>query len=139
MQSIFIPANTYTDTTGYMIKAMITRSVPSSNTVTARLYINTTNAIGGFNLTSNAIAMSQSANGFLQFERMGFIQIATGGSRNTIYCTSGANTRTNNLADAIAATSSAIDWGVGQYLVLSIGSSLVGSTITCNSLIIMPQ
>ena len=139
LQSIYIPAFTYTDTTGYMIKVMLTRSAPTSNGVTMRLYINTSNAIGGFNLTTNAITVTQSAIGFIQFERMGFIQIATGGSKNTIYTTTGANAKTNNTADAAAATQSAIDWGVDQYVVLSVTSALVSSTITCNSLIIMPQ
>lgn len=138
IQSVLIPANTYTDMTGYMIKAMITRSVPTSNSVTVRFYINTSSAIGGPNLTTNVITVGQSANGFLQFERMGFIQIATGGSKATIYATAAANALSNNLAQTAALTTSAIDWAVDQYVILTV-SALNGSTITCNSLTIMPQ
>ena len=138
LQSLLVPANTFSDGIGFQLMATVTRTNAGSNAVTYKLYINTSSAIGGVAMTSTGIAFAASASSpTAHLARLGFIQVATGGSKNTIFLPS---TATSNYATALnALTNTAIDWAVDQYFVLSVSQTSSGSIITCNSMQLIPQ
>lgn len=138
LQSLLVPANTFTDGVGWQVMSTNSRTNPGSNAVTFKYYINTTAAIGGVALSgtgyvNNAAAGSSS----FHFCRLGFVQIASGGSRNTIFVPSTAST--NYALPGGTLSSSAIDWSIDQYFVLSVAQSSAVSTVTCNSMQLIPQ
>jgi hypothetical protein len=138
LQSLLVPANTFTDGVGWQVMSTNSRTNPGSNAVTFKYYINTTAAIGGVALSgtgyvNNAAAGSSS----FHFCRLGFVQIASGGSRNTIFVPSTAST--NYALPGGTLSSSAIDWSIDQYFVLSVAQTSAVSTVTCNSMQLIPQ
>jgi len=143
LQSLLIPANTYKDGTGFMIRAMFTRGNPTGNAITAKIYINTSIAAAGANLTSTGYTIPANTGGFFQMDRLCFIQLATGASRSTIYLTntSNSNTATGGTypGSGTALSSFAIDWSVDQYVILTLAAGNTAATNTCNALMIMPQ
>lgn len=138
LQSLLVPANTFTDGVGFQLMTTVTRTNAGSNAVTYKLYINTSSAIGGIAMTSAGIAFAANAGSpTAHLARLGFIQIATGGSKNTIFLPTTANT---NYATSLGAlTNTPIDWGIDQYFVISVSQSVLASTITCNSMQLIPQ
>lgn len=138
LQSILIPANTFTDMNGMQIMAMVTRTLTGTNSITIKLYINTTDAVGGFNVNTSAWSITSSANATWQFVRAVFIQVATGGSKNTITLNQ-PTTSSTNVASSGSINSSAIDWAVDQYVVLSTTQTNASGVLTCNALQIIPS
>ena len=138
LQSLLVPANTFTDGVGWQVMATTSRTNPGSNAVTFKLYINTTATIGGVALAGtgyvNAAAAGTSS---FHFCRLGFVQIASGGSRITVFVPSTAST--NYALPGGTLLSSAIDWSVDQYFILTVAQTSAVSTVTCNSMQLIPQ
>jgi hypothetical protein len=106
--------------------------------IVIKLYINTSASIGGVAMTSTGYSAAANAGApTFHLTRLGFIQIATGGSKNTVFLPT--TTLTNYATGLGALTSSPIDWSVDQYFVISVSQSVSGSTITCNSMQLIPQ
>jgi hypothetical protein len=138
LQSLLVPANTFTDGVGWQLMSTNSRTNPGSNAVTFKMYINTTAAIGGVALAGTGYVNGAAAgSSSFHFCRLGFVQIASGGSRNTIFVPSTAST--NYALPGGTLSSSAIDWSIDQYFVLSVAQSSAVSTVTCNSMQLIPQ
>jgi hypothetical protein len=138
LQSLLVPANTFTDGVGWQLMSTNSRTNPGSNAVTFKMYINTTAAIGGVALAGTGYVNGASAGASsFHFCRLGFVQIASGGSRNTIFVPSTGST--NYALPGGTLSSSAIDWSIDQYFVLSVTQSSAVSTVTCNSMQLIPQ
>jgi hypothetical protein len=138
LQSLLVPANTFTDGVGWQLMSTNSRTNPGSNAVKFKLYINTTAAIGGVALAGTGYVNAASAgSSSFHFCRLGFVQIASGGSRNTIFVPSAGST--NYALPGGTLSSSAIDWSIDQYFVLSVAQSSAVSTVTCNSMQLIPQ
>jgi hypothetical protein len=138
LQSLLVPANTFTDGVGWQVMSTNSRTNPGSNAVTFKYYINTTAAIGGVALAGTGYVNNASAGASsFHFCRLGFVQIASGGSRNTIFVPSTGST--NYALPGGTLSSSAIDWSIDQYFVLSVAQSSAVSTVTCNSMQLIPQ
>lgn len=138
LQSLLVPANTFTDGTGFQLMSTMTRTNPGSNAVTFKLYINTSSAIGGVAMTSTGYFTAAAAGTVaFSFARAGFIQVATGGSKATVFLATISATNFGGTAGSL--TTSAIDWAVDQYFVLSVTQGSATSTVTCNSMQLIPQ
>lgn len=138
LQSLLVPANTLTDGVGFQLMTLVTRTNAGSNAIVIKLYINTSAAIGGVAMTSTGYSAAANAGApTFHLTRLGFIQVATGGSKNTVFLPSA--TLTNYAVGLGALTSSPIDWAVDQYFVLTVSQSVSASTITCNSMQLLPQ
>lgn len=138
LQSLLVPANTFTDGVGWQVMATASRTNPGSNAVTFKFYINTTAAIGGVALAGTGYFQTGAAgSSSFHFCRLGFVQIASGGSRITVFVPSTAST--NYALPGGTLLSSAIDWSVDQYFILTVAQTSAVSTVTCNSMQLIPQ
>lgn len=143
VQDLLIPANTFSSNNGFKILAGFSRTLPTGNAVTARIYINTTSsAIGGVNLTGNSFLLAANTGQYISLSRSGYIQVGSGVSRNTIF--GSANTANNSVytnenGAFVQLVQSPIDWSIDQYVILTVSQNNALGTITCNNLQIMPQ
>ena len=133
VQSLLVPAGTFNTSSGWRIFAWFSRSVATN--ITMRIYVNTSNTIGGFNLASTGWLLSGNPTADYCMERIGFVQVPSGVTRNTVYF-SGAVFTTYTSSGVFI--NSAIDWSIDQYFILTVVSGTTGNVTTCRGFQLMP-
>jgi hypothetical protein len=117
--SVLIPANTVTTGDILYIKTRV-RKTGTGGTLTTRMYINTSAAIGGSLIATSATATAASL--YFQYARTLAVKSAT----NTESMASSLNVNADdNTSVTTAVTASNIDWTVNQYLVIALTNSSI--------------
>jgi hypothetical protein len=120
--SILIPANTVATGDMLYIKTRI-RKTGTAGTVTTRMYINTSAAIGGSLIATSATAVATSL--YFQYART----LAVKSSTNTESMAGNLNVNADdNLSVTTAVSASNIDWTVDQYLCVVVTNSSTADT-----------
>ena len=120
--SVLIPANTVAVGDILYIKTRIRKS-GTAGTVTTRMYINTSAAIGGSLIATSATAVAATV--YFQYSRTLAVKTAT----NTESMASGLNVNADdNTSVTTAVTASNIDWTVAQYLVVAVTNGSTADT-----------
>jgi hypothetical protein len=118
--SQLITGNTFT--VGDIIKVQFrARKTGTTNAVSLRLYVNTTNSLTG----ATALAL-YTVNNFGQFERRLIVKSAT----NTETFITTVSVASDNATVINAASTTNIDWTVNQYLIFAIQQTTAGDTTT---------
>jgi hypothetical protein len=115
--SILIPANTVSTGDILYIKTRI-RKTGTAGTLTTRMYINTTSAIGGSLIGTSAAAAATSL--YFQYSRT----LAVKSSTNTESMAGNLNINADdNVSATVAVSTSNINWAVDQYLIVALQNS----------------
>ena len=120
--SVLIPANTVATGDMLYIKTRI-RKTGTAGTVTTRMYVNTSAAIGGSLIATSATAVATSL--YFQYART----LAVKSSTNTESMAGNLNVNADdNLSVTTAVSTSNIDWTVNQYLVVALTNGSTADT-----------
>lgn len=120
--SVLIPANTISTGDILYIKTRI-RKTGTAGTVTTRMYVNTSSAIGGSLIATSATAVATSL--YFQYARTLAVKSAT----NTESMAGNLNVNADdNLSVTTAVSASNIDWTVDQYLVVALTNGSTADT-----------
>lgn len=120
--SILIPANTVTTGDLLYIKTRI-RKTGTAGVLTTRMYINTSDAIGGSLIGTSAAAAAATL--YFQYSRT----LAVKTSTNTESMAGNGNVNADdNTALTVAVSTSNIDWTVNQYLVVAVQNGSTADT-----------
>jgi hypothetical protein len=115
--SVLIPANTVTTGDILYIKTRV-RKTGTAGTVTTRMYVNTSAAIGGSLVATSATAAATTL--YFQYARTLAVKSAT----NTESMAGNLNVNPDDNTSATTAVSASnIDWTVNQYLVVAVTNS----------------
>ena len=138
LQTLLIPANTFTISRGVRIQAIFSRTNSAFNAITgARLLINTSPTIGGTNITGVTYSQSANPSSATSLIRSLFIQVPFG-SPVTIFTTP-TSISASNEAGGYTLGTAPINWAVDQYVILAVAQATAGQTVTCSLLSIAPQ
>lgn len=120
--SVLIPANTVAVGDVIYVKTRI-RKTGTAGTVTTRMYINTSAAIGGSLIATSATAVAASL--YFQYART----LAVKSSTNTESMAGNLNVNADdNTSVTTAVSASNIDWTQNQYLVVALTNSATGDS-----------
>lgn len=127
LNSVLVPANTFTVGDVVMMEAMVSKSA-SLTTFIMRFYWNTTNSLSGAILigtsaTNAATARSQVMN------RQGLIRVANGTGLGTLVANSTAAANSDTLTTGAPSTL-AINWTVDGYFIVSASHGSSSETVT---------
>jgi hypothetical protein len=120
--SILIPANTVAVGDIIYVKTRI-RKTGTAGTLTTRMYVNTSSAIGGSLIATSASAVATSL--YFQYARTLAVKSAT----NTESMAGNLNVNADdNLSVTTAVSTSNIDWTINQYLVVAVQNGSTADT-----------
>jgi hypothetical protein len=120
--SILIPANTVAVGDVIYVKTRV-RKTGTAGTLTTRMYVNTSAAIGGSLIATSATAAATSL--YFQYSRT----LAVKSTINTESMAGNLNVNADdNTAVTTAVSASNIDWTVAQYLVIAVQNSSTADT-----------
>ena len=120
--SVLIPANTVTTGDIIYIKTRV-RKTGTAGTLTTRMYINTSAAIGGSLIATSAAAAATTL--MFQYSR----SLAVKSSTNTESMAGNLNVNADdNTAVTTAVSANNIDWTVNQYLVVAVQNGSTADT-----------
>jgi hypothetical protein len=120
--SVLIPANTVTTGDILYIKTRV-RKTGTAGTLTTRMYINTSAAIGGSLIATSASAAATTL--MFQYSR----SLAVKSTTNTESMAGNLNVNADdNTALTVAVSTSNIDWTVNQYLVVAVQNGSTADT-----------
>lgn len=133
LKSILIPANTFSSNSSFRVQFRIYKPNGGTFAGTYRLYVNTSNAIGGTQV--NAITLN--ASGFANSSSMFRSFLIVNQANSTILTGLANSTEPDNSAGSYVNIN--MSWAVNQYLIISATNNTTGGISQCVSVQIIPQ
>jgi len=136
-KTLLIPANTFTGSTGFKILVRISKNNQGFNAATTRIYIGTNPAtiVGAFAIGNYQFAAASSNTGALMERSLLIVNATT--LTSYVFNTASLPTDINTTNGII--TSSAIDWTVNQYVIITTATNNVAYSTFIRSIQITPQ
>lgn len=134
LKSILIPANTFSSNSGFRVQFRIYKPNGGTFAGTYRVYLNTTNALGG-TLVQGAYAIN--ASGFANSVSLFRTFLIVNQASSTIVTGNSAGSDPDQNQGSYVNIN--MSWAVNQYIILSATNNTVGGQSQCLSVQIIPQ